>query len=306
MLNLEKPNGEPFSMEEAPVNQALEGKTILGEVMVSHPPDGRTCWISASAAPIGGPEGELLGAVVVFTDITELHQLQEQRDDALYRVSHDLRSPLMVIRVHTEVLQQLLRETGGQSQLLKSVDAIAIAVHRLNAMIEDLVDSASHDSGQLRLSPVTLDLRCFVSDLVARLAGVMQTERIRVEATTDLPLALADPDRLERILINLLMNALKYSEPGTEVVVRFEARAGEVVTIVTDSGPGIPPEERTHLFQRFHRVGQHGNHQDGLGLGLYTARSLVEAHGGRIWVESEPGKGSSFGFSMPAAPRTEA
>ena len=305
MLNLEKPNGEPFSLEDTPVHLALEGKTVLGEVMVSHPPDGRTHWISSSSAPIRGPEGELLGAVVIFTDITELHQLQEQRDDVLYRVSHDLRSPLMVIRVHTEVLQHLLRAAGGDTQVLKSVDAITIAVQRLSAMIEDLVDSVGHESGQLRLNQIPLDLRRFVFDLVIRLTGVIQSERVRIEAVAPPPLVMADPDRLERILINLLVNALKYSDPETDVVVTFETGADEVVTSISDSGPGIPPEDEPYLFQRFRRVGQHSKREDGLGLGLYTARGLVEAHGGKIWVESNPGKGSRFRFSLPLAPPPE-
>lgn len=305
MLNLEKPNGEPFSAEDTPVRLALEGKTVLGEVMVSHPPDGRTRWISGSSAPIEGPRGELLGAVVIFTDITELHQLQEQRDDVLYRVSHDLRSPLMVIRVHTEVLQQLLMEGDGNTRALKSVEAIAIAVQRLNTMIEDLVDSVGHESGQLRLNQIPLDLRRFVFDLVIRLTGVIQSERIRIEAMEVPPLVMADPDRLERILINLLVNALKYSDPDTDVVVTFETGVDEVVTSISDSGPGIPPEDEPYLFQRFRRVGQHSKREDGLGLGLYTARGLVEAHGGKIWVESNPGKGSRFRFSLPAAPPPE-
>ncbi len=306
MLNLEKPSGEPYSADDAPSHRALQGQTVLGEVMVAHPRDGKARWISASSAPILGPKGELLGAVVIYTDITELHQAQEQRDDVLYRVSHDLRSPLMVIRVHTEVLKQLLSEDGSNTQVLKSVDSIAIAMQRLNTMIEDLVDSAGQESGQLRLNPVTLDLQRFVSDLLARLRGVIQTERIRVVAGPAPPVVLADQDRVERILINLLANALKYSPPETEVVVTFEPCEGEVVTTISDSGPGIPPEDKAYLFQRFRRVGQHSERLDGLGLGLYTARGLVEAHGGRIWVESDPDKGSNFRFSLPVTPRSGA
>ena len=306
MLNLEKPSGEPYSADDAPSHRALQGQTVLGEVMVAHPRDGKARWISASSAPILGPKGELLGAVVIYTDITELHHAQEQRDDVLYRVSHDLRSPLMVIRVHTEVLKQLLSEDGSNTQVLKSVDSIAIAMQRLNTMIEDLVDSAGQESGQLRLNPVTLDLQRFVSDLLARLRGVIQTERIRVVAGPAPPVVLADQDRVERILINLLANALKYSPPETEVVVTFEPCEGEVVTTISDSGPGIPPEDKAYLFQRFRRVGQHSERLDGLGLGLYTARGLVEAHGGRIWVESDPDKGSNFRFSLPVTPRSGA
>jgi PAS domain S-box-containing protein len=306
LLRVQRTDGQPISLDDTPVQQALKGKTVLGEVLVAHPPGGNPLWISASAAPIKSREGDLLGAVVILTDITELHRLQEQRDDLLYRVSHDLRSPLMVIKFHTEMLQQLVGEAGCHPQVLKSVDATTIAVQRLNAMIEDLLDSAGLESGQMRLNQISLDMRSFVPDLVQRLDGVIQAERIRVEDRQDLPSVLVDPDRLERVITNLLTNALKYSEPATEVVVSFGTSGGQVVTTITDKGAGIPPEEKPHLFQRFRRGGQHCGRKEGLGLGLYTASQLVEAHGGSMWVESEIGKGSSFSFSMPVDPRAGA
>jgi signal transduction histidine kinase len=112
---------------------------------------------------------------------------------------------------------------------------------------------------------------------------------------------LADPDRLERILMNLLTNALKYSAPGTPVTVALARRDGQVVTAVSDQGPGIPPDELPHLFERYYRARETRERKEGLGLGLYITKGLVEAHGGRLWVESQVGKGSTFSFSLPAA-----
>ena len=126
----------------------------------------------------------------------------------------------------------------------------------------------------------------------------METSRIQEEIPADLPPVCADYARLERILINLLSNALKYSDPGTPVRLRAWQQDGQVVVAVSDQGRGIAPEEIPHLFERFYRTAG-ARKAEGIGLGLYITRILVEAHGGRIWVESEVGKGSTFSFSLP-------
>jgi signal transduction histidine kinase len=169
----------------------------------------------------------------------------------------------------------------------------------MNVMIQDLVDSARIESGQLKVNAAPLDLRQYVLDLKARLAASLAMDRVTVEAPEGLPTAQADPARLDRVLTNLLSNALKYSEPNTPVTVRLTRTDGEIVTAVSDRGRGIAPEELPNLFQRYYRA-QAGRERTGsLGLGLYIAKGLVEAHGGRIWVESELGKGSTFSFSLP-------
>ncbi len=123
----------------------------------------------------------------------------------------------------------------------------------------------------------------------------------RPAAAAELPPVLADPERLQRILANLLSNALKYSPPDTEVTLSFVVRDGEVVTLVTDGGAGIAPEELPRLFQRYYRAAAGRERREGLGLGLYITRLLVEAQDGRIWAQSEVGVGSTFSFSLPIA-----
>jgi signal transduction histidine kinase len=153
----------------------------------------------------------------------------------------------------------------------------------------------------LQLNRAPLDLRQFVLDLKGRLAGSLPTERVGTDAPEELPSVLADPARLERVLTNLLSNALKYSEPNTPVTVRLTPGENEVVVAVSDRGKGIAPEELPYLFQRYYRA-QAGREQSGsLGLGLYIVKGLVEAHGGRLWAESEVGKGSTFSFALPVS-----
>ncbi|MHB0870217.1 MAG: sensor histidine kinase [Chloroflexota bacterium] len=144
-------------------------------------------------------------------------------------------------------------------------------------------------------------LVAFLIDLKERLAGFLETARIRVHFPDGLPRVMADPDRLERILMNLLSNALKYSEPNTEVTVTLRRLDAEVVTEVSDRGPGIPPERLPHLFEPYQRSQMVMERRETVGLGLYVAKGLVVAQGGWIWVESEVGKGSTFSFTLPVA-----
>ncbi|MHB1415612.1 MAG: sensor histidine kinase, partial [Chloroflexota bacterium] len=139
-------------------------------------------------------------------------------------------------------------------------------------------------------------------DLAQRMSAAEGAERIVVEAPEGLPPVLADEDLVERIMENLLSNAVKYSPPDTQVTVRLAARDGEVVTSVEDHGFGIPVEELPHIFERYRRADEaRQSRREGLGLGLYIVKGLVEVHGGRIWVESKAGRGSTFTFTLPVA-----
>ncbi|MCL5961128.1 MAG: PAS domain S-box protein [Chloroflexi bacterium] len=299
-LRIETSAGKPFPLEEIPGRRALHGEQVHGVVMVIHRND-RVIWVSNSAAPIRTPDGELLGAVSTFTDITALHELEQQREDFIHTVSHDLRAPLTIIQGQAQLLQRTLKKEGKTESALRSAEAIVISARRMNAMIQDLVDSARFASGQLRLDIRPLDLKSFVSDLLERARPLLDVGRIKLEIPADLPPVLADPDRLERILINLFSNALKYSPPEIQVTVSAESTEGVVVTSVADRGVGIAPEDMPHIFERFYRA-KGGRVAGGLGLGLYITKMLVEAHGGRIWVDSEVGKGSTFYFTLPVAP----
>jgi len=129
---------------------------------------------------------------------------------------------------------------------------------------------------------------------------VLETTRVQVEIPPDLPPVSADAARLERIFTNLLSNALKYSDPGTPVQVCVQPMSGEVSIAVKDQGQGIAPKDMPHLFEKFYRAGS-SRKAEGIGLGLYVTKLMVEAHGGRIRVESEVGKGSTFSFTLPVA-----
>ena len=301
LIRVETTDGEPFPAEDLPVARALRGETVQGVIKAVHPRPDRTVWLSVSSAPIRAADGRLLGAVTTFADITMQHELQEQREDFIRAISHDLRSPLTIIQGHAQFLQLTLGRSSRGGAAQRSLDVIVASARHMNNMIRELVDSVRLESGQLKLDPRTVDLRQAVLDLRERLSGVGEAERIQVESPGDLPAVSADPDRLERILTNLLTNSLKYSAPGSQVTVALTPTGREVVVSVSDQGPGIAPEDLPHLFERFYRSNHSNDRREGLGLGLYITKGLVEAHGGRIWAESRVGEGSTFSFTLPVA-----
>jgi PAS domain S-box-containing protein len=297
-LRLETSERRPLPLEEIPSWRALRGETVRGVMMVIHNLRGRVLWAYVSAAPIQTPDGELLGAVTSFTDITQLHELQEQREDLVRSVSHDLRTPLTTIIGQAQIIEMILDRTGQNGSLRRSAGAIVAGGRRMNTMIQDLVDMARLEAGHVRLVRTDVDLCEYLAELKQRLSDVLDMERVCIHMPEELCMTSADPNRLERIFTNLLSNALKYSPPDTEVTVSAEKRDDLVRVSVIDQGAGIDPVDLPHLFQRFYR-GSGAHRAEGLGLGLYITRMLVEAHGGKIWVESEPGRGSTFSFTLP-------
>jgi len=302
-VGAETAEGKPFAEGTSPSERALRGETVQGLLMVLHPGPGKSIWVSSSAAPLRWTGGRLAGVVATFTDVTPLHRLQEQRTRYVLSISHGLRTPLTVVQGRAQLLLRAIAETAVDGRIRRGIEAILNASYRMSTVLRDLVDLTQLEAGQpLKLNLMPLDLHRFTTSLVARMSGLLQAGRIRIDAPEDLPKVLADPDRVERILVNLLTNALKYSGPSTEVMVSLRQQDGRVVTSVTDRGPGIPPAEIAKLFEPYERARERSVPRETVGLGLYISRGLVEAQGGEIWVESEVGRGSTFRFTLPVAP----
>lgn len=231
----------------------------------------------------------------------EIRAQEEKREEYIHTISHDLRAPLAIIQGHAHILESEIPRSrrGGPDQ--HSIDAILKGVYRMNAMIQDLVDSARLEAGQLRMNPEPVDLGAFVYDLRQRLIGMDRARRIELNVPDDLPPVMVDPDRLERVLMNLITNALKYAAPDTPIEVSLRRHDDEVILAVIDHGPGISSEEISGLFQPYGYPQAAKAHRESVGLGLYIVRRLVEASDGRIWAESEPGQGSTFSVALPLA-----
>jgi signal transduction histidine kinase len=236
----------------------------------------------------------LLAYLVMGLGVAELRAALQRQRDLLRVVSHDLRSPLGAMMGQAELLA---RHVDRDSWAAARAAAIVRAGQRMNAMIQDLVDAA-RERPRLDLQPV--ELRPFLGELLVRMSASLPCHRVDLELG-DGPLVVeADPARLERIVVNLLTNALRYSPDSERVLVTAELAGSRVVLSVVDHGPGIAPEDRVHLFERYHR-GRASVGTEGVGLGLHGTRLLVQAHRGRIRVDDTPGGGAAFRVELPRA-----
>lgn len=291
------PSGKKISPEALPVMRALAGEVVRAEIIDYRRSDGRRLWLSVSAAPMSSSAGQCLGAAVSITNISRQQELQEERESLLCAISHDLFVPLTVILGHTEMLKSAIASAGLGEVPFVNIKSILSAGEQMRRMIEDLSDMARIETGELKPQKEALELGSYIGDFLQRVQVAMEISRVNTDIEPGLPPVWADPQNLERCLSNLLGNALKYA-PGTWVVLRVRYHAPNLKLMVIDEGPGIAAEDLPHIFERFFRVRKADT--QGLGLGLFITRALVEADGGRIWAESEPGCGSTFSFTLPA------
>jgi signal transduction histidine kinase len=223
----------------------------------------------------------------------ELQRVQEQRDDLVRTISHDLRTPLSVLLLQAQMLQ---RSIAPDDRNAKRVDTIISNGLRLDTMIRDLVEVVRLENGQIQLARKPVELAAFITGILKRLAEKQAVDRVRLSFEPDLPPLHADPVRLEHVLVNLLSNALRYSD--SEILVHTACSHGSVSITVTDHGVGIARNQLPQIFKRFYRTPDI-HRQEGLGLGLTIAEMVVSAHGGKIEVESELGQGSCFRVVLP-------
>jgi len=297
MLGLD---GKSLPATDRPLLRALRGESFVGEEVCVDIPDRGEFRLSFTSGVVRDDNGEVTLAILIFRDVTEVRRLEQQREEYLSLISHDLRTPLTVIRGRAEWLAHLARR-DGQAQFVSEADAIVRNSQRMEAMLEDLLDTSRFEAGRAVLRQRRLDLgelvQRVVNDVIPREMG----NRIYLRVAPSLPSVFADPERLERVSINLLTNALKFSPKLAPVDVAVEAVDSDVVVRVTDHGVGIAPEDQSKVFERYFQTAT-GARREGHGLGLYLSRLIVEASGGRIGVTSEVGKGSTFQFSVPCEP----
>jgi len=230
----------------------------------------------------------------------ELESLERLRRELVANVSHELKTPISALRAHLENLLDGVEEPDRET-----LQVMLSQSERLSRLVDQLLDLSRLESGELPLRREGVPLRGLVAEVLSEVEVVRSGREVRVEdrVPDDIPPVFADRERLHQVLFNLLDNAVRLTPPGGEVVVSAHRVDGRCEVSVADTGPGIPAEHLPRLFERFYRVDTARSREDGgTGIGLAIARSVVEAHGGRIRAESEVGKGSVFTFDLPVAP----
>jgi len=252
-------------------------------------PDGRVG--NAQLTPI--PD---IGFALTVQDITDLKEIDRVRSEFIHTVSHDLRSPLTSVIGYTELVERAGSLNDNQREFLKRIQE---SVQHITSLINDLLELGSIEAGlDTRRELVQLD--GILNYTLEMLQGQIKAKHVKVqtEITPALPALRANPVRLRQVLDNVVGNAIKYSYDQGEVTVSMRAEDDQIIVRVTDNGPGIPTKDQAHVFDKFYRGSNIGAHT-GSGLGLAIVKTIVEAHQGRMWVESTMGKGSSFFIILP-------
>jgi len=250
--------------------------------------------------------GGRTGAITVVGDITLLEELSEMKTEFVSVVSHELRTPLTSIMGFAQTLSG---DSGtiGVEERGEFLGIIEQESNRLLVMINDLLDMSRMEAGRpLPVNYTEVDVQELARHVVRFQSVTTTAHHFQFEFPEDGVSVVADPDKVEQVLTNLVSNAIKYSPKGGDVTIGGHCRDDECVVYVRDQGLGMGPEEISQLFERYQRIDRDAiKGIRGTGLGLYLVRALVEAHRGRVWVESEPGKGSTFSFALPLRPAEE-
>ncbi|HEX7667953.1 MAG TPA: ATP-binding protein [Polyangiaceae bacterium] len=289
--------------EQRPLVRALGGESFTDYEVVHVTPTGDRRRVLSTGTNVRDRDGNVALVIVVFRDVTQQRQVEQQRAEYLALVSHDLRNPLNVVLTSLSFLKEPMDGNAGPSSRAFRVHAAERAernAKRMTTMLEELTESTSLESQGAPMRRAACELRNIVANVVDSMDDA-RGRRTTVE-TDGAPsyVVHADASRLERVVANFVTNALKYSAEGAPVTVRLAHQGRDAVLEVIDRGIGIAPESVNRLFERYYRTPGGRAHANGLGLGLYIARLIVEAHGGRIDVTSEVGKGSTFRLILPS------
>jgi two-component system phosphate regulon sensor histidine kinase PhoR len=278
------------------VNSLDSQKQVLGYEMKLSGLSER--WLQINAAAIFNGHGERHGTVLVVHDLTRLKRLENARQEFVANVSHELRTPLSLIKGYVETLLDGARDNPElATKFLQTIDRNA---ERLKLLIEDLLTISELESGRVKLNLQAVPLGPVVAKVLEDFKDRAAARSIRlVNEAPDIAVR-ADVDRLEQVLGNLVDNAIKYGRAKGAVTVSASARdGGQVEVFVEDDGPGIPPEALERVFERFYRVDKaRSREQGGTGLGLAIVKHIIQSHGGRVWATSEPGRGTTFYFTL--------
>ncbi len=292
---------ESAALAEERTRRALAGERLPPGFEVEFVrKDGSTLPVECRTRFIRDPQGRPVGFQGAYRDITAKKALERQRAELVAMLTHDIRNPLGIILGYTEILLEAAKEQGNvqEEDLLGKLRCNALAVHSL---VTNYLDLSQIEAGRLHLAREPLEVNRVLLQVGQRHEAEARHRGITLEVHLDpnLPLVVGDPLGLDRVFANLLHNALKFTPKGGKVLLSSARRGHGVVASVADTGPGIAPEEVPLLFEKYRRT-RTSQHQEGVGLGLFIAKTFVEAQGGRIEVESTLGQGSCFLVFLPA------
>ena len=255
--------------------------------------------VGVTYSPLFDRHGNLINIIVTVTDITRYREAEELKSTFISVISHELKTPVSLIKGYASTLTR--KDAGWNTDMVAEIgQVIEEESDRLNHLINNLLDASRLQAGALKLELDDISLRHLASTVIERFQTQTDQHTFRLDIPPDLPLVRADARRIRQVFDNLLSNAIKYAPDGGEIGVSATVEADQVIVAVHDQGVGIPDEEQGSVFARFYRVDSSLRRStQGVGLGLYLVRAIIKAHGGDVWLQSTPGTGSTFYFSLP-------
>ena len=306
VLTVRRGDGREVSLAELPMARALAaGETVRAEEITLAVPDGRSVTALVNATPIRSEQGELESFVVTLQDLAPLEELERLRAEFLGMVSHELRTPLTSIKGSVTTLLEASSELDP-AEMTQFHRIIRDQADQMRHLIGDLLDVARIETGTLPVAPGPADIADIIDDARNRFLAAGGTDSLQIDLAPGLPPVTADRRRIAQVLANLLANAARHSPHGSPIRLGAAQDGTHVAVTVTDQGTGIPPERLPHLFRKFSRHDSDDPETAGAGLGLAICKGIVEAHGGRIWAQSDgPDRGARLTFTIPATDTTD-
>ncbi len=300
-FGIRRPTGEPLPLEELPSSRALRGESCSGVEMLVRQPSGRQVYVLTNSAPLRDREGQIVGAVVAFQDITFIKEQERLRDEFISAAAHELKTPVTTIKGYAQLMRQWAPE-GHEPREGKAIQVINTQADRITRRVQEMLEVVRLRAAPPEVRRVRFDLGELAAEVAQRAQVTTEIHRLVLERGAPTPVD-ADRERIEEVLVSLVDNAIKYSPKGGEIEVRVQAQEGKGVVSITDHGVGIPRDRQPHIFEPFYEAVPPGapGYRGMVALSLYLSKLTIEQHKGRIWFESEEGKGSTFYFSLPLA-----
>lgn len=291
--------GNDLGLQDSVILQAFAGEEVVNREMIICARDGQRFAVSVTASCVRSVRGEPMNGILNIHDLTREHQQEEQRSTFISVISHELQTPIAIIKGYASTLART--DANFDTETIRSrLLAIEDEADRLNKLVGNLLYASRIQAHGLLMDVASLDLEQLIRRMVRRLRAKSPDVHVSFSIPAHLPVVIADRERIEEVLQNLLDNAVKYSPRRQELAVACYVTGEEVIVSVSDAGMGIALREQEQIFDRFHRLGDPlSQSSPGAGLGLYICKAIIEAHGGRIWVESTLRQGSTFSFSLP-------
>ncbi|HWD88550.1 MAG TPA: PAS domain S-box protein [Mucilaginibacter sp.] len=282
--------------EDYIIGKIISGQKVDHFETIRITKNGTSIPLSITVSPVINNSGVIIGASKIARDISERKKAEEQKNDFLSLASHELKTPLTSMSGYMQILDKMFDDEKSQKFIGKTRQQI----NRLTQLVSDLLDVSKIDADRLHISKEIFDINKVLLDAVEFIQNSQPSHLIKANIPDRPAFIYGNAQRIEQVFINLFANAIKYSPDAHEIVVSEENVNNQVLISIRDFGIGIPADKIREIFTRFYKVDESARSMPGLGIGLYISSRIIEKHNGKLWAESEPGKGSTFCIALPS------